>query len=260
MNFANSIRRGGKTYPDPANKDWGLVTRGNGSMLYGMRASVYFKLLALTDFETMQLYLKPKGELLIRDELVKRYGEEGGRVYDCLHYTDNQFELVLEAERLFLKLFTQRIGEVSSQSEMLSYVHLYRLYRKVFCARYASNTTRVDEKSGTLVSVQREKVHPLLNFPEADASVAAAVLKWNILNPELPEDMARAAAHVLVSAPIFEDPIHCRDYDIIMMFDPLLVTENTIRIRSTAPGVFSVNIGNPHGDYHWSNTRQTFIP
>ena len=160
---------------------------GFGGGNYADFSLMFFKLLALTDFETMALFDQPAGEFLIRDALGDKYGEEGLAFYDSLT-TKLHYDAVVANESLFLKLFLSRLSEVRSSEEMLSYLFLYRLYRKAFSPEYLQIDT----------DTIRELSHPELDYHAADKSVADALLSWDVLNREgLTEEDARLVALVI---------------------------------------------------------------
>lgn len=180
MNDLNAVEN---WYPDPDKEGFYFRGKGMRANEYADRSCLYFKLLALTDFETMRLFEQPDGELLIREELGKRYGEDGLQFYDSLPFAPD-FNSFLDTEPLFLKLFVSRLSEVETPDQMLSYLLLYRLYRMAFAPEYLYY--EVDSY---------EQMHPLLDYSAADGTVAEAVVRWGVLNGEAlsQEDTALAA-------------------------------------------------------------------
>ncbi|MBQ9083726.1 MAG: hypothetical protein IJY28_09555 [Clostridia bacterium] len=254
----SQMHRKGAGYTDSADDSRWIELYGNHSGTYGIYASIYFKLLALTDFETMQLYFRPKGELLIRENLVARYGEDGGRIFDALQYQNVDFDRVVDTEQLFLRMFLQRLDDVSSADEMAAYLYLYRMYRKVYCARYLCNEFRTAEAGAPSASVPYEQVHPKLNYPEADALVAEAVLKWQILNPELPVEVADAVAEVLASTFIFSTPEQNSNYNMMQQSETVLLQSGTIHVQLNQGKPIFVRIGRCR--YEWSEEQQRLLP
>ena len=160
---------------------------GFGGGNYSDFSLLFFKLLALTDFETMALFDLPKGEFLIREELGRRYGEEGLAFYDSLT-TKTDFDTVVATESAFLKLFLSRLSQVETGEQMLSYLVLYKTYRLAFSPEYL----RIED------DFIAELPHPMLDYAAADAAVAKGLLDWGVLNQEcLTEEEAYLTALVL---------------------------------------------------------------
>ncbi len=181
------IRDISRDHSEPNSRTRFLRAGGFGGGNYSDYSLMFFKLLALTDFETMALFDQPDGEFLIREDLGRRYGQEGLDFYDSLT-TKLDYNTLLDAERRFLKLFVSRVSEVESAEQMLSYLLLYRLYRISFAPAYL-------EMEGDLI---RELEHPQLDYSASDWTVAKAVLQWGVLNTEcLNAEEAELAAFVV---------------------------------------------------------------
>ena len=162
---------------DPENDTLCLEVGGFHAGHYADFSLLFFKLLALTDFETMSLFDQPDGEFLIRDALGEKYGADGLAFYDSLT-NKLDYASALASESLFLKLFLSRLSEVESAERMLSYLFLYRLYRMSFAPEYLQIET----------DLIREIPHPQLDYAAADGAVADAVVRWGILNTEALSD------------------------------------------------------------------------
>ena len=98
--------------------------------------------------------------------LKEHYGDEGVKFFDSYSYSD--YEHMLNSEKMFLKLFLKRLEEVKTQEEMLSYLQLYRVYRKLFCVVY-KQIEDVGNQRNTLELNHRE-----LDYRAADLLVAQA--------------------------------------------------------------------------------------
>ena len=184
-----------RDHPEPDSQILFLRAGGFGGGNYSDFSLIFFKLLALTDFETMTLFDQPKGEFLIREDLGRRYGEDGLAFYDSLT-TQLDYGTLLDAENRFLKLFLSRLSEVDSPEEMLSYLLLYRVYRRSFAPEYL-------EIDGDLI---REISHPALDYVATDQAVADAVLEWGLLNTQaLSREEAALAARVLAGRTAADD-------------------------------------------------------
>lgn len=181
--------------PDPNHEGYYLKIGGMGSQRYTKWSNSYFKLLALTDFEIMDLFLQPRGDRAIRQELIDRYGEEGGAFYDSLG-TLRDFEDYLESESLFLKLFASRMEEIDSAADAASYAMLYRFYRNVFCYKYV-----ISGETGTVSAEHTEAQHQRLPFAKQDRLVAEELLRWSCLNVDgLSQEDANAVAMLVASS------------------------------------------------------------
>lgn len=206
-NSVFTVKNGSVGATDPDDKDCTIWLRGDGSPSYARRSNRYFKLLALTDFPTMNLFFEPKGELLIREELVLRYGEEGGTYYDTL-YTADEFDQIIASEQLFLKLFSTRMEEITSDSEALSYALLYRLYRRAYCAQY---TRKVQYETETGTSTWTQDIScPALPYQDYDGLVAELLLEWECLNVEKLNEEERRVVALYVVSPVMMDRFDAR--------------------------------------------------
>lgn len=191
------LMNGSVLYKDPENEDRYIELHGNGGAYYSIWSNKYFKLLALTDFETMDHFMLPAGETEIRKNLVKRYGSEGGLFYDSLQ-SAKEFDEVVENEARFLNLLYSRTNEITSAYDYAAYINLYRLYRRVFCARYIEQITI--ESNGTYESRTNEFTHPKLNYREYDTALAEQALKWEVFDGEhLTDNMKQVLAYSLIA-------------------------------------------------------------
>lgn len=138
---------------------------GNVSNSY---AKYYFRLYALMDTETMLEYERTENPGIILDYLKEHYGNDGLLFYNEAMYTG--YEDAIEGEKLFLKLFLQRLEEVETQEDMLAYLQLYRIYRKLFCLVYQQRETEATPMGNQLNVL--ELAHPELDYRSADAIVA----------------------------------------------------------------------------------------
>lgn len=141
-------------------------------------ANVYFRLYALTDTETMLEYIHTANKQVVADYLKEHYGDEGVKFFYSYNYSD--YEHIVKSEKLFLKLFLQRLEEVDTQEEMLSYLQLYRVYRKLFCLVYEQveiEATPNGNQRNTL-----ELNHPELDYRGADVLVAQAAYQSGMIN------------------------------------------------------------------------------
>lgn len=136
-------------------------------------ANLSFRLYALTDTETMLEYAQNVSSAQMEDYLREHYGEEGVQFLRIAKYND--YEKMIESERLFLKLFLQRLEEVESQEEMLSYLQLYRVYRKLFCLVYQQ--VEIDGNQRNTLELD----HPELDYRGADALVAQAAYRSGMI-------------------------------------------------------------------------------
>lgn len=144
---------------------------GNGGNYW---ANMYFRLYALTDTETMLDYLSTLNREKITSYLQEHYGEEGVEFFRSAKYTD--YDSYIKYENLFLKLFLQRLEEVETQEEMLSYLQLYRVYRKLFCLVYEQ--VEIDGNQRNVLELD----HPELDYRGADALVAQAAYRNGMIN------------------------------------------------------------------------------
>lgn len=142
----------------------------NGSHYW---ANMYFRIYALTDTETMMEYARTANKQVVVDYLKEHYGDEGVKFFDSYSYSD--YEHMLNSEKMFLKLFLKRLEEVKTQEEMLSYLQLYRVYRKLFCVVY-KQIEDVGNQRNTLELNHRE-----LDYRAADLLVAQAAYRSGII-------------------------------------------------------------------------------
>ena len=184
-------------------------------------ANTYFRLYALTDTETMHEYLQQNSDALMQ-YLKKHYGAEG--VQYAFNHKYSDYESALEAEKLFLKLFLQRLEEVETQEEMLSYLQLYRVYRKLFCLIYRQQEVEIVNGCNQLNVL--EIPHPELDYRSADAKVAEAALRFGIIKQgTLTEAQAKELLMQLIGRREYTDYDDYRhnhtqmDYDVFLIGD-----------------------------------------
>ncbi len=193
---------GSTYYPNPDDPDCALYFNGLNGMNYSGWSNKYFKLLALTDFDTMDLFLLPEGELEIRKNLAKRYGKEGERYYDQLQ-SQKTFSEAVENEARFLRLFISRMQEIDSPEKCVSYLQLYRLYRRVFAAKYIRSEIIDHGPDIGLESHDLELAHPLLDYAAGDRAMADMLLKWDVLNADaLTKEEQGILAYALSARPM----------------------------------------------------------
>ena len=215
---------GSRGYIDPANDEYLIRFNGNGSFDYAYWGNKYFKLLALTDFDTMDLFAEPNGESKIRANLIERYGDEGGMFYDGLETVDS-FYSAIENESRFLRLFTSRMDEAGTASELVSYYQLYRLYRRVFAAKYMYES--YVEIDGSMELHEMEVAHPMLDYRTYDETMADALIKSGAVNTKgLTDEEARILSRILIVSP---SP---HDYTEYYQYRNILSNESFTDIRS----------------------------
>lgn len=173
-----------------------------GSFYYANYFAVWYKLLTLTDFDTMKLFLKPNGDLLIRQAMIDKYGEEGGHFYDLLlewskgKYPKSPYDSMIEIESIYLRLLKGRLNEIESEQEMLAFLQMYRITRLAFGSEYVRDT------SGNGVTNLETIIHPDLDYVGFDKAVADEVYKWHILNKgNLTDEQEYALAYAISAYP-----------------------------------------------------------
>ena len=207
--------------PNAAGKYLYFASGGLSGNTINYFANTYFRLYALTDTETMHGYLEPNSDVL-GQYVMKHYGAEGYQYVSNHKYTD--YERALEAEKLFLKLFLQRLEEVETQEEMLSYLQLYRVYRKLFCLIYRQEEVEIVNGCNQLNVL--EIPHPELDYRSADAKVAEAALRFGIIKQgTLTEAQAKELLMQLIGRQEYTDYDDYRhnhtqmDYDVFLIGD-----------------------------------------
>lgn len=204
---------------------------------------VYFKLYALTDYETMEQFLVPDTSFKVREAMVIRYGKEGGQLYDQLTtlFTTSTFDHALESEKLFLKLFLSRLEEVETPEDMISYLHLYRIYRKLFCASYMSEAD--PEQLPFTRTLLTELAHPELDYQTADLTVAKAIIRHHLLNTEqLTPELQLMMAYGLITPRKAIAPSSDRWDANYSNMEPYLMCSPKASISELADGEFYVEI------------------
>ena len=201
------VRTGGSGAIDLENSEVHMMISHFGSMQYSQYFGVWYKLFTLTDFDTMALFLKTKGEHLIRENLVSRYGEDGGRVFDLLlGYVRKEnivscYDALVEMESLYLRLLKGRLTEVDSPEEMMEFMQMYRVTRLALGSDHYSHRTVCTEESGC-VGYEQLVVHPDLDYMGLDRAVAKAICHWNVLNADaMAEEQEYALAYSLMTFP-----------------------------------------------------------
>ena len=207
--------------PNAAGKYLYFASGGLSGNTINYFANTYFRLYALTDTETMHGYLAPNSDVL-GQYVMKHYGAEGYQYVSNHKYTD--YEKALAAEKLFLKLFLQRLEEVETQEEMLSYLQLYRVYRKLFCLIYRQEEVEIVNGCNQLNVL--EIPHPELDYRSADAKVAEAALRFGIIKQgTLTEAQAKELLMQLIGRREYADYGDYRynhtqmDYDVFLLGD-----------------------------------------
>lgn len=191
------MRYGDMDYFNEDNGDC-FKLRGGSGTAYMQQTNKYFKLLALTDFETMELLSQPEGELKIREYLTDRYGEDGGLFFDILDKYPTTFDDIADSEALFLKMFVSRMQEISSPADFVSYFQLYRIYRRVYCAQYIPSEFPDINASPEIQII--EPFHPKVNYSVYDEMIAAELLKQNVLNAgQFSEEEKETLARTLIA-------------------------------------------------------------
>lgn len=196
-----------------------------------------FRLLALTDYETIESFMQNADEWQLEDELIRRYGSDGTKLFDLLMKTGSVYSYSIEAESLFLKHFVARLEEVKTPEEMASYLQLYRLYRKLFSVQY------VHFPSGYIT----EQAHPLLDYEAADLAVAQAAIDHGIFNSEaIPADLLLKVVQAMISRPSIEGSMYYGSYAIeqerLLSLEPVLLYQSTISVHANSDGSYIVYI------------------
>lgn len=185
-----------------------------GPTNYSLYSSIWFRLFSLTDFKTMENFLYPNGTDAIREELVRRYGKDGGIYFDRLltFFVSQGHDTAIDAESLYLELLGRRLKEIDSKQEMFSFIELYRMLRSVFGSDYVYQST-VEVMPDCLVSRTNDAIHPRLKYHTLDYLTAMAMLDHGILNTEeLSDKEAYALAYSIIAPLWFDDPIEYRDF------------------------------------------------
>lgn len=202
-----SLRGGASGAIDLENTENVIRMINHGNMKYSEYFGIWYRLFTLTDFDTMALFFKPDGERLIRDELIKKYGEDGEAFYDLLisyykrSHPASVFDNIIEFESLYLKMLKGRLSEVESKQEMLAFLQMYRLTRLALGSEYV-RTYYIETPETGNVAYTETLVHPDLDYIGTDKAVAEAVYNWHILNKgALTDDMEYALAYCTVAPP-----------------------------------------------------------
>lgn len=201
----------------------------------------YFRLLLLTDYRTMEQYMRIGGDYVLYQELVHRYGNDGRKIFEGIHGLapdDEWYDQVIETERLFLKLFTDRLNEIETGEDMASYLQLYRFYRQVFSVQY--NHEYYVDLNGCLNSRTIELVHPLLDYSSADMAVAQTAVKHGIFNDEaIPAELQLMLAHGLVSRRKAFDYIDNRENVTALHRESFVLLHSRVKYQTLPNGVLS---------------------
>lgn len=166
--------------PDDENKYLYFAAGSFWGSNKNLPANVYFRLYALTNTETMLEYERTKNPAVLFGYLYEHYGDDGILFSNINRYT--RFEQAIEGEKLFLKMFLQRLDEVQTQEDMLAYLQLYRIYRKLFCLVYQQ-----EEIVTTPMGLQRnvlEITNPDLDYRSIDAIVAQAAYRSGMIKKD----------------------------------------------------------------------------
>ncbi len=218
-------------YREP-NTDNRYLRYASGSILRGASnqyAKYYFRLYVLTDTETMLEYERTENAAVILDYLTEHYGSDGLRFYNEAMYTG--FEDALEGEKLFLQLFLQRLEEVETQEEMLSYLQLYRIYRKLFCLVYQQR--EIEETSLGNQSNVLEMDHPELDYRGADALVADAACRSGMIQTGvLTQAQTMELLKSLIGRREYADYDDYRDHFLETCNDVFLIGDLRYKIRA----------------------------
>lgn len=196
------MRRGAIGAADPNNKEHQIQFAFYGNYNYAEYFAVWYRLMTLTDFDTMKLFLKANGDLLIRQAMIDKYGDEGGRFYDLLlafsqgKYEKNRYESAIEFEAIYLRLLKGRLSEIKSEQEMLAFLQMYRITRLRFVSEHIRDTSRDG------VRYIEHVIHPELDYTGLDKAVADEVYKWHILNKgNLTDEQEYALAYAITAYP-----------------------------------------------------------
>lgn len=211
---------GYKPWQDP-NADNRYLLFASGSR-FGNETNnkAYFRLYALTDTATMLEYERTGNAEVIMNYLKEHYGDEGLLFYGKARYV--RFQDSLESEQVFLKLFLQRLNEVETQEEMLEYLQLYRLYRKLFCVIYQQKEIEV-LPTGNQSNVL-ELPHPELDYRSADALVAQAAYQSGMFEAgTLTESQAIELIMLLVGRREYADYDDYRHNFVYFTYDVLVI-------------------------------------
>lgn len=203
----SQVHTGGVGGVDRDNPDNRLYISHFGRWNYSGFFALWYRLFTLTDFETMTLFLKPRGELLIREALVEEYGEDGGTFYDLLRqydrkeFTNGAFPVMVAFESLYLRLLKSRLDEVDSPEEMMAFAQMYRVTRLALGSEYVCTYVIETEDRGN-IGYTETLIHPELDYVGFDKAVAEAICRWGILNTgELTEEQEYALAYSFVAYP-----------------------------------------------------------
>ena len=199
------VRTGGAGSVDLNNKENAIMLSHFGSLKYSSYFGIWYRLFTLTDFDTMAYFEKPKGDQLIRKELVNKYGADGGAFFDLLvvyvtnTYKTSSFETAIEFESIYLRLLKSRLSEIDSEYEMLTFLQLYRVTRLTFGSEYVHDYVVSTEDRGN-VGYTETLIHPDLDYIGSDKAVADAVYEWHILNRSILTDKQEYALAYCLSA------------------------------------------------------------
>ena len=166
------------------------------------------------------LFMKADGEEQIFQNIISRYGNDGKEFVKLYKkfFKDKSFETAVAMEAKYLELFNQRLTEVDSPAEMLSYLQLYRLMRLAFGSSYEHDL------SEPLVLHKADATHPALDYYGFDMAVMNKVLEWKILNTsQLSSEDALALAKCVVIRPYTTDTyLHMKNNQ-ALSDEPLLI-------------------------------------
>ena len=199
------LQMGGVGVHNPENTEHTLWVGRFGTFQYSQYFAIWYRLFTLTDFDTMALFLKPNGAQLIRQEMVKRYGENGSRLFDLLElyaqnkHPDGNFACVVEFESLYLQLLKGRLQEVESPHEMLAFLHMYRITRLALGSEYLRSYVVETEETGS-AGYNETITHPDIDYVATDKAVAEAVYNWHIINRGKLTDKQEYALAYCISA------------------------------------------------------------
>ena len=203
----SQVHTGGSGGVDLDNLDNCLYISHFGRWDYSEYFALWYRLFTLTDFDTMALYLKPKGDQLIRQALIEKYGKDGENFYDLLlqydqkQFTNGAFPVVVAFESLYLRLLKSRLDEVDSPEEMMAFAQMYRVTRLALGSEYVCTYVIETEDRGS-IGYTETLIHPELDYVGFDKAVAEAICRWGILNTgELTEEQEYALAYSFVAYP-----------------------------------------------------------
>lgn len=213
--------------------------------VYALYSNNCFKLLALTDRETADLFFKPSGHKLIEQALKDRYGSDGEKFFESILFKNDLAQSVEQSELLFIKLFMTRLDQISSGQEMRDFIQLYRLYRLAFATKYT-----VYENGEML-----ESPYEPFALEELDRAVAGAALEWKITSIS-DKEQAYAALRVILGCPVYKGAAEFALHREALDHQRLLLSEAAVSVTPSGDK-FTVEVDGL--EYLYDPQSDTFI-